>query len=183
MLPGLMKSIEVQGDAKVEEQQMEGSSSKPKQATGFEDAKVIIELTLNDSTKQTKEDKLKVIQNLFKKTGQSLPRVFDIVNQHTSIRNINRVVFKKLTSKETSKNDELSVSIEFWEYLATTIKASSGKTASTSGKANLTPEYNSYLASSRGLAPQLKSKVLKSPANKEEAANILAMNKLATLPF
>lgn len=184
MLPGLMKSIEIQGDAKVEEQQMEGSSSKPKQATGFEDAKIIIELALNDSTKQSKEDKLKVIQNLFKKTGQSLPRVFDIVNQHTSIRNINRVIFKKLTSKETSKNDELSVSIEFWEYLATTIKASSGKTtSSSSSKMNLTPEYSAYLASSRGLAPQLKSKITKSPANKVEAANILAMNKLTTMPF
>lgn len=181
MLPGLLKSLEIQGDAKVEEQQIEGSSSKPKQATGFEDAKIIVELTLNDSEKQTKESKLKIIQDIFKKSGQSLPRVYDIINKHTSIRNIGRVIFKKLTSKETSKNDELTVSIEFWEYIATTIKAS--KSTSNKSSINLTPEYETYLASSRGAAPKIRPKDLKSPTNRAQAVNAMAMDKVNSMLY
>ena len=43
VLPGLIKSIEVTETAKVDEQEVEGSATKPKQATGYEDAQVIIE--------------------------------------------------------------------------------------------------------------------------------------------
>ena len=38
VLPGLLKSIEVTETAKVDEQEVEGSAVKPKQATGYEDA-------------------------------------------------------------------------------------------------------------------------------------------------
>ena len=36
-LPGLVKSIEVVNTAKIDEQEVEGSATKPKQATGYED--------------------------------------------------------------------------------------------------------------------------------------------------
>ena len=42
VLPGLIKSIEVTETAKVDEQEVEGSATKPKQATGYEDEKVNI---------------------------------------------------------------------------------------------------------------------------------------------
>lgn len=40
VLPGLVKSIEVKESAQIDEQEVEGSATKPKQATGYEDAKV-----------------------------------------------------------------------------------------------------------------------------------------------
>ena len=66
LLPGLYKKVEVKTAAKIDEQEVEGSSAKPKQATGYEDAQISIELELHDSEAQTKEDKLAVIQNLFR---------------------------------------------------------------------------------------------------------------------
>ena len=42
VLPGLVKSIEVKESAQIDEQEVEGSATKPKQATGYEDAKVNI---------------------------------------------------------------------------------------------------------------------------------------------
>ena len=56
VLPGLVKSIEVIETAKVDEQEVEGSATKPKQATGYEDAKVNIELIIDDTPSQTKGD-------------------------------------------------------------------------------------------------------------------------------
>ena len=50
-------SIEVTETAKVDEQEVEGSATKPKQATGYEDAKVNIELIIDDTESQTKYER------------------------------------------------------------------------------------------------------------------------------
>ena len=57
VLPGLVKSIEVTETAKVDEQEVEGSAVKPKQATGYEDAKVNIELIIDDTQTQTRYER------------------------------------------------------------------------------------------------------------------------------
>ena len=88
LLPGLFKSIEVATAAEVEEQDVEGSTAKPKQATGYEDGKINLELTLLDSEGVTKEAKLQVIQDLFRKKGQDIPAVHSIMNKHVAQRNI-----------------------------------------------------------------------------------------------
>lgn len=93
ILPGLYKSIEVTTSAKVDEQEVEGSSVKPKQATGYEDATINIELELYDSPNASKEEKLLTIQNLFRIKGQELPDVHQIISTHTSIRNVDQVIF------------------------------------------------------------------------------------------
>lgn len=179
MLPGLVKSLEIQGDAKVEEQEVEGSSAKPKQATGYEDAKITLDIVLDDSKNKTKEEKLKVIQNLFKKAGQSKPRVYEIVNQHTSIRNISRVIFKKLSTKETNKNGEITVSIEFWEYVPVTIVATkSTSSGSETSSVSLNEDYQNYLSSNRGSAPD---KLSQSPANQEVTTKYLAKQKISLM--
>ena len=54
VLPGVVKSIEVTETAKVDEQEVEGSATKPKQATGYEDAKVNIELIIDDTQTQSR---------------------------------------------------------------------------------------------------------------------------------
>lgn len=70
ILPGLFKSIEIKGDAIVDEQDVEGQSKKPKQATGYEDAKVNIELILEDGPLLTKIQKIEQIQQIFRLPGQ-----------------------------------------------------------------------------------------------------------------
>lgn len=187
ILPGLFKSIEIKSDALIEEQEVEGRSTKPKQATGYEDAKVSVELVLHDGPLLTKLQKLEQIQNLFKKQGQSKPTVYEIVNEHTAIRGITKVLFKNLTTKEQSKKDELTVMIEFWEYVAMTITATkSTSTAQTSSTAattsTLTSDYQSYLTNNRGAAPKIKDKTTKTAAT-DNASTQIYRGKLIAMPY
>ena len=75
ILPGLVKSMEIKNDAQVDEQEVEGQSKKPKQATGYEDAKINIELILEDTqddagtVTMTRMQKLQQIQALFRAAG------------------------------------------------------------------------------------------------------------------
>lgn len=186
VLPGLFKSIEIKGDALIGEQEVEGRSTKPKQATGYEDAKINLELILHDGPVLTKLQKLEAIQNLFKKKGQAKPIIYEIVNEHTAARGITQILFKNLTTKEQSKNDELTVMIEFWEYIPMTITATkagstSGTSAASTAKANLTSEYQGYL-SSRGTAPKLHDKTAKTAAT-DNAETQAYKSKLAAMPY
>ena len=70
VLPGLVKSIEVTESAKVDEQEVEGSATKPKQATGYEDAKVNIELIIDDTQSATKYQRYATLTNETKTAGK-----------------------------------------------------------------------------------------------------------------
>ncbi|BFH35379.1 hypothetical protein J6TS7_02840 [Paenibacillus dendritiformis] len=167
VLPGLFKSLEIKEDARVEEQEIEGKAARPKQATGYEDAKVTLELILEDGPKLTKLQKLAVIQKLFRKPGQTRPVMHTIINEHTAARGISKVIFKNLVTKEQSKNSAMIVSIEFWQYGTVKIvaskksskkkneKSSSASSGSGSG-ISLNANYQNYLdTGSRGTAPKL----------------------------
>lgn len=179
VLPGVFKSIEVKGSAVLEELEVEGKGKKPKQATGFNDHTIDIDIVLQDDIDGvSKEDKLTIIQNIFKANGQSIPKIYSIVNRHTAVRNINRVILKDLTSKETNKKDEINVSLSFVEYEAVNVSAASNKSStnksntkksanskknSSGGSSGVSKEYKSYLSNNRGTAPKLKTSA--SPAN------------------
>lgn len=181
VLPGLCKSIEVTTAAEIEEQEVEGSTAQPKQATGYEDAKVSLELLLLDEENgATKEEKLLVIQNFFRQQGQDIPAVHSIVNRHTSLRNISQVLFKQMVSKETNANDQLSVTLEFWEYVPMTISITAAKKAADSGggeeaagnstgAGGLSADYQKYLEN-RGQAPKQQDKTSASPARDDRRA-------------
>ncbi len=186
ILPGLFKSMEIKGDALIEEQEVQGRSTKPKQAAGYEDAKINLELVLYDGPVLTKLQKLTIIQNLFKKQGQKKPIIYEIVNEHTAARGITQILFKNLTTKEQNKNDELTVMIEFWEYIPMTITATkAGSTSGTQGAnaaaANLSSEYQEYLPG-RGTAPKLQEKTTKSAAT-DNADTQVYKNKLTAMPY
>ena len=174
LLPGIFKSIEVDGSAIVEELEVEGKGKKPKQATGFEDHTVTIEIVLlDDIDGKTKEEKLDIIQNIFRKKGQKIPNIYNLVNRHTAQRGISRVIFKKLTTKESNKNNQITVSITLLEYEPVTVSVSSKKKTgsskdSTSGNgtaASVGSEYKSYLENNRGIPPKIQDKTKGSPAN------------------
>ncbi len=175
VLQGIYKSIEVEHEAKIDEQTVEGSSSKPKQATGYEDAKINIEISLMDSESATKEDKLKAIQELFKPAGQSLPQPHELISAHASIRGVEKVIIKKMSSKETNKKDEIVVNIELLQYDTMKIKAASGTSSKKSSNgtdkkestSNLSENYKNYLGNSRGAAPKRLNKTTMTPAQDE----------------
>lgn len=147
ILPGLFKSLEIISEALIEEQNIEGSSKKPKQATGYGDAKILLELILQYGPEKTIIEKLEIIQNLFKSKGQSKPIVHQILNEHTAAIGISKVLFKKITSKRTQKYDEMIVMLEFEEYVPTTVEAIKVKTtkSTTTGKASANTPANTKL--------------------------------------
>ncbi|PYG86741.1 hypothetical protein LY28_02767 [Ruminiclostridium sufflavum DSM 19573] len=179
LLPGLIKSIEIKDDARIDEQEVKGSSVKAKQATGYEDAKVTIELILEDSPNATKKQKLDKIQNMFKKSGQSKPLIHEIINEHTSARRIKKVIFKSLGTKEENKKQQITVSLEFWAYNTMTIKATKNSSKKTStSKSSLDPAYQSYLKNDRGKVPKTNS----SPAV-DDASTVNYSNRLSKMPY
>ena len=84
VLPGLVKSIEVKESAKIDEQEVEGSATKPKQATGYEDAKITVELILDDTQTRTKYQALETVRAIFRKPGQTVPQPIPIVSEDTA---------------------------------------------------------------------------------------------------
>lgn len=177
VLPGLVKSIEVTETAKVDEQEVEGSATKPKQATGYEDAKVNIELIIDDTESQTKYERYAVLREIFRKPGQSVPQPIPIVSEDTAAHGVEKVIFKKLTHKGENKKSQLVANLELWEYIRQTITAtsrssSSGRSRATTAASNLNADYQQYLGTKRG----------KSPAFDDAGANE-ALNKVSQMPY
>lgn len=159
VLPGLVKSIEVKESAKIDEQEVEGSATKPKQAVGYEDAKITVELILDDTPTRTKYQALEIVRAIFRKPGQTVPQPIPIVSEDTAKHGVDKVLFKGFSHKTEAKKEQITVSLEFWEYIPQTIKATkaSGKAASSSSSgatsSGLSKEYKSYLVTDRGVSP------------------------------
>lgn len=182
VLPGLVKSIEVKESAKIDEQEVEGSATKPKQATGYEDAKVNIELILDDTPTATKYQRLETVRALFRTPGQSVPQPIPIVSEDTAKHGIDKVLFKGITHKSEVKKDQLTVSLEFWEYVPQTIQTTSSSSGSSSGgssggkaanqQTTLSSDYQKYLQANRGKSPTV-----------DDASAAEAMDKVAQMPY
>lgn len=182
VLPGLVKSIEVKESAKIDEQEVEGSATKPKQATGYEDAKVNIELILDDTPTATKYQRLETVRALFRTPGQSVPQPIPIVSEDTAKHGIDKVLFKGITHKSEVKKDQLTVSLEFWEYVPQTIQTTSSSSGSSSGgssggktvnqQTTLSSDYQKYLQANRGKSPAV-----------DDASATEALDKVAQMPY
>lgn len=182
VLPGLVKSIEVKESAKIDEQEVEGSATKPKQATGYEDAKVNIELILDDTPTATKYQRLETVRALFRTPGQSVPQPIPIVSEDTAKHGIDKVLFKGITHKSEVKKDQLTVSLEFCEYVPQTIQTASSSSGSSSGgssggktanqQTTLSSDYQKYLQANRGKSPAV-----------DDASAAEALDKVAQMPY
>lgn len=182
VLPGLVKSIEVKESAKIDEQEVEGSATKPKQATGYEDAKVNIELILDDTPTATKYQRLETVRALFRTPGQSVPQPIPIVSEDTAKHGIDKVLFKGITHKSEVKKDQLTVSLEFWEYVPQTIQTTSSSSGSSSGgssggktanqQTTLSSDYQKYLQANWGKSPAV-----------DDASAAEALDKVAQMPY
>ena len=187
VLPGLLKSIEVTETAKVDEQEVEGSAVKPKQATGYEDARVNIELILDDTAAATKYQRLEAIRTAFRKPGQKVPQPISIVCEDTAAHGIEKVIFKNMRHKRENKKDQLSVTLEFWEFIPQTIKTKKGgggsksssasnkrasKQASKQASEELSADYKNYLSKGRGKSPAV-----------DDAPTSEAMNRVQQMPY
>ena len=183
VLPGLVKSIEVKESAKIDEQEVEGSATKPKQATGYEDAKITVELILDDTPARRKYQALETVRAIFRKPGQTVPQPIPIVSEDTAKHGIDKVLFKGFSHKAEAKKEQITVSLEFWEYIPQTVKAtkasgSGGKASGSSGggttSSGLSEDYKSYLATDRGVSPA---------SDAVTDAGSAGLQKVAAMPF
>ncbi|WP_250278797.1 hypothetical protein [[Clostridium] colinum] len=143
LLTGIIKSLEIKGSAIIEELEVEGKGKKPIQATGFDDSSINIELILLDDIQgKTKEEKLQVIQDIFKSKNQKVPNIYDIVNKYINQRGIYKVIIKDFSSKIANNKSEISVSLSLREYEAITIKASNSKKVTTTTNKKVTSNKN-----------------------------------------
>lgn len=186
-IQGVVKSIEISENAKIGEVENEKKTKKSQQPTGYEGAKITIEMILEATKKMTCQQQLEQIQKLFKTKEQKKAKVLSLVNKHCAARGISKVYFKSLTSKEVISESSMPVSFEFIEYNPSVItikKSTSSNTSSSknrnssSGRGNtsnqskkstnntsgISSDYQKYLNTQRGKAPKIRSKTGKSPA-------------------
>lgn len=161
LLPGDFQSLSVDGEVIIDDVEIEGKAKKAKQINGYEDSTVTLTLKLRNDESSTPYDKLQQIQNVFKKSGQNTPTVYDIYNRHLKVRGITKVIFSKLTSSENNENDTMDVSCEFEEYSPIDIQvvsssssssgssSSSNESSSSSGSDNDTPSRKSGKVTAR----------------------------------
>ncbi len=117
-LPGVMIRLEVSQDVEINEEEVPGRSGKTKQAKGFSDATVTIDIRLLSDDDETCYDKLEKVQAMFRSTDASaVPEVLRVVNVHTEKRGIDKVLFKSLRSSEGTYDDTIDVTVELVEYI------------------------------------------------------------------
>lgn len=87
---------------------------KKSQPVGYENAKVMIDILLEDTKTATTLEQLTEMQRLFKPYGQDKPKLLPIVNEDCAVRGITKVYFKSLTSKKVISESKRIASLELW---------------------------------------------------------------------
>lgn len=182
VLSGVLRSIEITRNAAIDNVDVEGAAVKPKQAVGYEESTVRIELLVGLTEGETAENKAEKINLLFRGKGQNIPQPMNIVCTETMLAGINQVLFSKLTYKKDYKDDLYAFSLQFCEYSAPYIQVKSAgaagsasqSTASTSAstpayESNVSAAYQKYLDSLRGFAPKFDNKTAQSPITDNRA--------------
>ena len=176
VIPGQVKKIEITQATTIDEVQDDNNVTLGYQPTGYELAKISVEITLEPTPEQTFLEQLAAIQLLFRPAGQTEPKVLDLVNSQAAAHNITQVYFKQIGSSKKTESSYGTATLEFWEYVpmkVATKKKESGKSGSGSGNDKkttqssadgITAEYQEYLNTQRGKAPQIKDKTAASPA-------------------
>lgn len=149
-LGGQVKSIEIQENAAINVVQDKKGKIKKMQTSGYEQAKVTIDIILESTKKETATQQLEKIQRLFKAHGQQNAKLLKIVNQDCAARGISQVYFKSLTSKKVISESKRIASLELWSPKIAGIKV---KLVAAKNKATLKSATN-----------KSKKSKLKSPA-------------------
>ena len=110
-LGGQVTSVEIQEAGSVYVAQDEKGKSQP---VGYENAKVIVDILLEDTKTATTLEQLAEMQGLFKAYGQDKPALMGIVNEDCAARGISSVYFKGFTSKKVISESKRIVSLELW---------------------------------------------------------------------
>ena len=113
-LGGQVTSVEVQEAGSVYVAQDEKGRYTKSQPVGYENAKVMVDILLEDTKTATTLEQLAEMQGLFKAYGQDKPNLMSIVNEDCAARGISSVYFKGFTSKKVISESKRIASLELW---------------------------------------------------------------------
>ncbi len=124
-IPGIFQYSEISKEQKVDRIDL-GEAGTSKIPMGFSDGEVKLRLLLQNDEISTPYDKLKILNNLFKKTDEyGKPIIYQIVNAHTEARGINDVSFISLKSIDDNQKDWIICEVNFEEYRPILIESES----------------------------------------------------------
>lgn len=122
-VPGILRSLSVNGQVRFDEQKVDGASGKKKTPVGYEDCDISISLYLVTDDESSCYEKLETLANMFRNTDEAAnPKVYEVNNRHIFLRGIRQVVFSKLSTSENDKSDEITATLGFVEHTPPIVK-------------------------------------------------------------
>lgn len=157
-LPGQAKSIEIQEAASVDEVEDDKGTTKSTQPTGYESAKVIVELLLETFGEKTPQQQIQEIERLFKSEGQQKANLIEIVCEDCAARGISMVYFKNFTTKRIISDSTQMASLELWTPMLVEIQTKKAPSGSGGGSGSSTRGGKGKGSSSGGSGSGLSDK-------------------------
>ena len=122
-VPGILRSLSVDGKVRFDEQQVDGASGKSKTPQGFEDSEISISLYLCTDDESSCYDKLEILSELFRKIDDKAnPQIYELSSHHLFLRGIRQAVFSRLSTSENDKSDEIIATLGFVEHNPPVVK-------------------------------------------------------------
>ena len=116
------KKMRIRQEVRIDEIEIPGRSGKIKQATGYKDSEIEIQIELHDIEDRqgmikSAKDQLSEIQKAFRsRDDKKLPRIFSISSPLTDKCEINNVLFKNLEVEDFPGNTNINVTITLIEF-------------------------------------------------------------------
>lgn len=138
VIPGEINNISISQEATIENVEDNNGKTKATQPTGYDAAKISIDIVLEDDKDSSTLDQIADIQRLFKSTGQEKAKLMNVVNKDCTARGISKVYFSKLTTKHVTSESKRVVTLELNAPVIASIttkkKKSSQKSSSSSSE-------------------------------------------------
>ena len=131
-LPGQIKSIEIQEVASIDEIENDQGTAKSNQPTGYDSAKVMIDIRLENTAEKTVYQQIQEVERLFRTEGQKVSNLIEIICDDCTSRGITNVYFKNFTTKRVISESIQVASMELWTPMIAEIKTKKAA-ASSSG--------------------------------------------------
>jgi len=157
---GEVTSVEIQESASIYVAQDDKGKVKTTQPVGYENAKVIIDIILEDMPGNSSLEQLEAIQRLFRTSGQTKSNLLQIVNEDCANRGITEVYFKNFSSKKVISESKRIASLELWAPKIAEIKV---KKVISATKNTVKKTSSASAAKQAPSKPSLKTKTM-SPA-------------------
>lgn len=114
----IIQSITVGGQLIINTSNNDNTGVSKKVVSGYDDKTVNISLVILPTDEGLKNyNELKKIEEVFSNTKQGKPIIYTLILEHIQARNIDKLLFSKLSSSEDNKRNTINVELEFIEFV------------------------------------------------------------------